>query len=86
MMSIYRTRSLERNITDRGYRMHKNLRYEKACHASGTTCILVELDHRMGECRSLVLFRILLLKKDCKTSKEGCKGKRKGVQRVLKIK
>lgn len=74
-----------RDIPDRGYRMHKDLRYEKACHASGTTGILVELEHRTGKCRSLVLFRIQLLKKDCKTSK-GWKGKRKGMEGVLKIK
>lgn len=31
---IYRVKNLGRDILDRGYRMYKDLRYEKACHGS----------------------------------------------------
>lgn len=53
-----------KDTPDRGNRMYKDLRNEKACHASGTARSLVELEHKIGKCNSLVLFRILLLKQD----------------------
>lgn len=58
-----------KGIPDRGNRRYKDWRHERACHASGTTSSLVELEHKIGEYSSLVLFWTLLLKWDCKASK-----------------
>lgn len=49
--------------------MYRDLKYEKAFHASGTASRLVEKKHRTGECSNLGLFRTLFLKEDCKAYK-----------------
>lgn len=76
------SRADEKDIPDRGNRIYKDLRQEKICYASGTASNLVELKPRIGEYSSLMLFKILLLKWDCKASKRRNKEKQEYKKQV----
>lgn len=58
-----------KGIFDRGNRRYKDWRYERVCYVLGIISSLVELEYKIGEYSSFVLFWILFFKWDCKVFK-----------------